>query len=371
MFAQLTAIVVDPDPGHREEMATFLSAQRAEVVATVAGLDALEQAMGGPNAPKLAVVTLDPAPRETLAEVGALIRRHPDTHVFVVSQAVDPKLLMDAIRQGVREFIPLPVDEEQFRSAIERVASTSAAGARAKLIHIIPAAGGCGATTVACNVAASLAHKGATLLIDLDLVRGAVASSFDLRPRYTIADLMHSADRLDRQLVRSAVTQHAASHVSILARPDVPEEARRATPAGITRLLNVLAAEYDYIVVDSVMSVDPLYLTVATAADVNVLVMELSVPAAHNAERYMQVLRRANVDDDRMRVVVNRATKKADVDPADVEKLLKTRVSWSLPNDFRNAITAINVGEPVVLRAPRAELSTSLTGLAGSLNGRN
>lgn len=107
-----------------------------------------------------------------------------------------------------------------------------------------------------------------------------------------------------------------------------------------------------------------------SAADLNVLVMEWSVPTAHNAERFMQVLRRVGVDMDRIRVVVNRATEKADVDPVDVEKLLKARVAWSIPNDFRTAIASINVGEPVVLRAPRAELSTSLGGLAASLNGK-
>ena len=38
-----------------------------------------------------------------------------------------------------------------------------------------------------------------------------------------------------------------------------------------------------------------------------------------------------------------------------------------IPNDFKNAIAAINYGEPVVLRAPRSEISTSLQGLAGQI----
>jgi MinD-like ATPase involved in chromosome partitioning or flagellar assembly len=41
-----------------------------------------------------------------------------------------------------------------------------------------------------------------------------------------------------------------------------------------------------------------------------------------------------------------------------------------VPNDFKNAIAAINYGEPVVMRAPRSEMSISLTGLAGMLNGK-
>jgi pilus assembly protein CpaE len=369
MFAQLTAALDDVTPANREEMGAFMASNRVEVTASLPTLDALERLLQGPAAPKLVVVTLDPTPWEILRQVGELIRRFPETHFFVLSQVVDPKLLMDAIRQGVREFIPLPIDEEQFRAAVDRVSASTAAAARSRLINIIPAAGGCGATTIACNVAASLARKGKTLLIDLDLVRGSVASSFDIRVRYTIADLMHATERLDRQLIQSAVVLHAASGVSILARPDVPEESLRVTPAGFSRLLSILAGAYDYIVVDSVMSVDPLYTTVIKAADLNVLVMELTVPTAHSVERFMHVLRRLDVHQDRMRVVVNRATKRADVEPADVEKLLNTRLSWSIPNDFKNAVASINVGQPVVLRAPRSELSASLQGLAGKLNG--
>jgi hypothetical protein len=41
-----------------------------------------------------------------------------------------------------------------------------------------------------------------------------------------------------------------------------------------------------------------------------------------------------------------------------------------VPNDFRNAIAAINYGEPVVMRAPRSELSTSFAGLTQMLNGK-
>src|SRR5581483_2761301 len=239
MFAQLTAVVIDATPANREEMVTFLTAQRVEVQAALPNVDTLDAILSAPAAPKLVVVTLDPTPWEVLKQVGVLIRRFHDTQFFVLSHTVDPKLLMDAIRQGVSEFIPLPVDEEQFSAAVERVKSKSASDSRSRLIHILPTAGGCGATTIACNVAATLAKKGPTLLIDLDLVSGAVAGNFDIRPRYTIADLMHSTEKIDRQLVESAIVQHASSGLSILARPDMPEESQRVTAAGFSRLLNV------------------------------------------------------------------------------------------------------------------------------------
>jgi MinD-like ATPase involved in chromosome partitioning or flagellar assembly len=51
----------------------------------------------------------------------------------------------------------------------------------------------------------------------------------------------------------------------------------------------------------------------------------------------------------------------------EVEKALGLKIMWMIPNDFKNAIAAINYGEPVVLRAPRSEISASLHGLAAQL----
>ena len=89
------------------------------------------------------------------------------------------------------------------------------------------------------------------MLLDLDLARGAVASSFDVRPRYTIADLMESHDRLDRQLVENALTVHSGSNLSILPRPELPEDSQRVTEAGFSRLLQTLGRMFDYVVIDS------------------------------------------------------------------------------------------------------------------------
>jgi pilus assembly protein CpaE len=119
------------------------------------------------------------------------------------------------------------------------------------------------------------------------------------------------------------------------------------------------------------MSIDPLYTAAIQASDVNLLVMQLNVPSAKNAERFVGCLRRMGIEASKIRIVVNRYVKKGcDIEPDEVERALGLKISWMVPNDFKNAIAAINFGEPVVLRAPRAEISTSLAALATQLNGR-
>jgi pilus assembly protein CpaE len=377
MYVQLNCVIVDSDVANRGEMAAFLSQYGVTVSGQFASADSLAALLGRSDAPQLVILNLDPNPQETLKKLGHLPRQFPTVSFFAMSQVLDAQLLMETMHMGVKEFIPLPVQEEKFAAAIERMTQQYGMAKRAKIIHVIPSVGGSGSTTVACNVAASLAASGKapenvrTALLDLDLVRGGVAGYFDLRPKYTIADVMESAEKVDRQLIDNAMAVHGSSRVAVLARPELPEETQRVTPAGMKRLLGVLGRSFDYIVVDSVMSVDPLYSATIAAADVNVIVMQLNIPSAKNAERFVGALRRMGIESSKIRIVVNRYVKKGcDIEPAEVERALGLRISWMVPNDFKNAINAINFGEPVVLRAPRSEMSRSLGGLAGELHNK-
>jgi pilus assembly protein CpaE len=369
MYVQLNCVIVDADPTNRQELAQFLTTYGINVLGQLPAADGLPNLLGRADAPQLVIINLDPGAHESLKRVGHLPRQFPATSFFLMSQLLDANLLMEAMHLGVKEFIPLPMAEQKFTSAIERVAQQYGMGKRAKVIHVIPSQGGCGSTTVACNVAASLAKSGAkTVLIDLDTVRGGVSSAFDVRPRYTLADVMDSADKVDKQLLDNALTLHQNSGLAILARPELPEDTQRVTPSGMQRLLGVLGRVFDYVVIDSVMSIDPTYQAALAAADVNLLVMQLNIPSAKNSERFVGCLRRMGTEATKIRLIVNRYVKKGcDIEPEEVERALGLKISWMIPNDFKNAIAAINFGEPVVLRAPRAEMSTSLSSLAGAL----
>lgn len=369
MSAQLNAAIVDPDVANRQELANFLSGFGVNVIAQYSSPEQIAAALGRADSPQLAIINLDPGPAESLKKIGNLPRLHPGVSFFVMSQTLDPNLLMEAMHLGVREFVPVPIQEQKFAASIERVASGFGMGKKARVVQVIPTIGGCGSTTVACNVAASLAQSGMkTVLADLDLIRGTAASSFDVRPRYTIADVMASAEKVDKQLLDNALAIHRNSGLAILARPELPEDSQRVNQAGLSRLLNVIGRMYDYVVLDSTMSIDPLYSAAIQAADVNLIVMQLNVPSVRNAERFVGALRRMGIESSKVRIVVNRFVKKGwDIEPEEAERALGLKIGWLVPNDFKNAMAAINFGEPVVMRAPRSEMATSLVGLAQSL----
>ncbi|HZZ44842.1 MAG TPA: AAA family ATPase [Tepidisphaeraceae bacterium] len=368
MYVQLNCVIIDSDAANRQELANFLTQFGMNLIGQFPNCDVLPALLAREDAPHLVIVNLDPGAQESLKKVGQLPRQFPNTSFFLMSSVLDANLLMEAMHLGVKEFIPLPISEEKFAKAIDRVANLHGMGKKAQIIHVVPTMGGCGSTTVSCNVAASLAKLGKTVLLDMDLVRGGVASYFDIRPRYTISDVMDSAERVDRQLLDNALAIHPTSGLAILSRPEKLEDTQRVNPASLQRLLGILGRAFDYVVLDSMMSIDPVYQTLVESADVNLVVMQLNVPSAKNAERFVTALRRMGIDSAKIQIVVNRFVKKGwDIDPAEVERALGLKIGWLVPNDFKTAIEAINLGVPVVLRAPKAEISTSLSGLAGTL----
>ncbi|HMO27306.1 MAG TPA: AAA family ATPase [Tepidisphaeraceae bacterium] len=368
MFVTLNAVIVDADQNNRQELAQYLQGHGVHVLAQLDTLEPLTGLLSRAEPPQIAIVNLDPGAMESLKRIAHLPRQFPSTAMFVMSQVLDPNLLMEAMAIGVREFIPLPIQEAKFVAALERVAQVHGMGKRARVINVIPTIGGCGSTTIACNLAAALSSKSKSVIVDLDLVRGGVASAFDVRPRYTVADVMQSADKVDRQVLDNALAIHRASNLAILARPELPEDTQRVNQPGTQRLFNVLGRMFDYVVTDSMMSIDPVYATAIHASDINVIVMQLNVPSAKNAERFVGCLRRMGIESSKIRIVVNRYVKKgSDIEPEEVERALGLKINWMVPNDFKNAIAAINFGEPVVLRAPRSEMSQSLVGMADVL----
>lgn len=371
MYVQLNTVIVDSDAANRQELAGFLSAFGVNVVAQISSADGLPALLGRSDSPQLVIVNLDPGAQENLKKLSGMPRQYADVSFFAMSQVLDPNVLMEAMHLGVREFIPLPITEAKFAAAIERVAQIHGMGKKARVIHVVPTQGGCGSTTIACNLAASLAATSKTSIIDLDLIRGGVASYFDTRARYTIADVMDPTSKLDKQLLDNALTMYRKCNLAIMARPDLPEDTQRVSQQGMNRLLGVVGRVFDYVVVDSLMSISPLYTGVIQSADVNLIVMQLNVPSAKNAERFVGALRRMGVESSKIRIVVNRYVKKGwDIEPAEVERALGLKIGWMIPNDFKNAIAAINYGEPVVLRSPRSEMSTSLMELAATLNSK-
>src|SRR5215210_2417583 len=135
----------------------------------------LKQLVANPSV--IALVDLDPTPTATLAQLEQLAGRFPGARFVALAGAVQPELLQDAMEAGVRRVVSKQTMEAELQGVLNRLSPGDALGAdagRGEVITILQAAGGCGATTIAANLAAEIAAAQApqasqgTVVMDLD-----------------------------------------------------------------------------------------------------------------------------------------------------------------------------------------------------------
>ena len=124
----------------------------------------------------------------------ALKRQHPSTGVLLVAAELDPTVLLEAMRAGVNEFVTPPLTVAELQAAIKRLIGSLGTASRGEVFAVMGAKGGVGATTVAVNVASSLAKATpeSTLLIDLNVACGDAAVFLGAEPRFSVMDALEN-----------------------------------------------------------------------------------------------------------------------------------------------------------------------------------
>lgn len=321
--------------------------------------------------PDLIVVVLSPHPERALG-VLAELRAVLPSRVLAVGPVEDPRLIRRAYQMGASDYIDEMDPEPELAAAFERVQGGDTAQAETgHAVAILGPSGGCGASTLAANVATVFAkeHKKA-LLIDLKLEAGDLAALLDVRPTYTLADLCQNVSRLDRAIFERCLIQHE-SGVHLLAPPRNISDSRGITAEGVRQALALGRNLFPYVVIDLDHSFREEQLATLRQADVVVLVLRLDFTALRNTQRTLDYLAQIGVSGERVRLVVNRFGQPKEVPAAKAEEALGLKINHFIPDDPKTINRANNNGIPVVLESPTAKVSRSVTQLAQSLNGKH
>jgi len=275
-----------------------------------------------------------------------------------VGPELDSARLLEAMRAGLVEYVPRPVEMAGIRDALGRVlskrgwAEAHEGHRNGKLLAFFSAKGGSGSTSVVTNVGIEL-HRltgKRTLLVDLDLELGEIASLLGVRPRFHFVDLVKNFHRMDADLLPSYIESHE-SGVHVLSAPFEPEYGEAVTGEQIARILGFLRKHYDYVLVDTSKSLSPPALAALQTADPIFLVTNMDVPSLRNLKRCLPILNRVTAGEpERLRLIVNRYNPKSLVRLEDLEETLGIEVSWTLSNDYETVIQAISTGQPLVLQ---------------------
>jgi len=311
-----------------------------------------------------------------LTAVADLVTRREHREVFLTADSYDATILMQLMRQGVREFFPMPVSVEDVRMALWRFKERRRGQEgqhsvrQGRIINIFGAKGGVGTTSIAVNLAAAfLEHKeGASVaLVDMNLPFGEAQLFLDLTPKYHWGEVLTNIGRLDTTYLMSVMSRHA-SGLYLLPPPSRLDDLQMATPDNITKLLEVLRQLFDTVVIDLGMYLDEITLKVMDISDAIVLVCVQNLACLANVRRFLDNIRQSEFGlEEKLKLVINRHLEESDLVVEDMEKALGQPVFWRVPNDYKTTLAAINQGKTLLATAPRSPVTRSLVDLARAL----
>lgn len=322
------------------------------------------------------VVLVDITSHETGRAMRAIELLHTNVanaSVFAAGAMHDPSVIVAAMRAGAREYLERDAGTESFADALRRFAATSAKArtsvGRARILAVINAKGGAGATTVAVNTAVALEQShGKTCLVDVGLL-GHAALHLNVQPAFGIADALQNLHRMDAALLQSFVTP-CKGGLHLLAGPQQPVPLAPSA-AELARLFDLLVSRFQYIVVDCSNRTDTLFHMIADLANAVLLVTQADVVSLWSAARMHSFLEQGS-GRDRARLIVNRFKKIPGFTDEDIQKVTHCKLLWKLPNNFHAAGPAADKGNPVAFHENNElgrsfhALATVLAGAAGS-----
>ncbi len=348
----------------------LLSIDGVQIVAEVDELALVEQAVQQFPAEVL-VAHLDPRIDTVLPVAAQIARSKPEMAVLVLSESTDGQVILAAMRGGVREFIPKPIDHAILSEAVEKAVTVSNSTVQlGSLISVMGTIGGAGATTLAVNLAVELCDllkKKPVAIVDLDFRYGQLGTMLDLQADYTIADLSDTPEQLDSAMLTKAMVKHP-SGVHLLSRPNQFSQADRITAAHCASVLSALQQNYEFVVVDGPNRFDPGGMAVLDLAATNLLVIQLLVPSVRNVHRMLDELREGGYNLNRFKLVCNRVGRESGhLEIPHVEKTLNTKVCYEIPDDWKTMSAAVNMGVPLAECAPKSRTRLAIRSMAESI----
>ena len=233
----------------------------------------------------------------------------------------------------------------------------------------------CGATSVATHLASSLANfvtEGHEIAIaDFDLQSGAVAEYLGSRGSGSMSDLLASGDRLDPDLIRS-ISRATEQNLVVFAAPPLIEPIESVETEQVLQVLTMMRQLYAGVVIDLPSDVTNWSLSALSAADLIVIVVELSVSSLRQARRRLDLFESIGIERSRIAVVVNRVEKRMfkAIDLSDVDETLGREVLGSLPLDEKELRSAQTQGVLVHDLNRRNKFNVDVVKLAALIEAR-
>lgn len=365
-------ILVGEDPQVRDAVGAALRNGDGGELAACRDLEELAARL---DADPSMVVLVDDGPCDALlADLEPVVNRYAHSRFVVLTAQRTPQMLMRSMQIGIRH-IQLKRDiPEELGYAVGALLGTLSPvqAARGSLITVLSAGGGCGATTLATNLALELHACGRdpVLLVDGDSHYGSIGVYLNIEGRYGL-DYLLGSDRLDAALLQSTAF-HYQNGFDVMLNPAV-ESARRGgepAPERLAEILELCAKTYSMTIVDLPRPAGAALEYAARASSLVLIVMQPAIKDIRMARILARMLDAAGVAPGQLMIVVNRYQKQNPIQLAQIQKIFAPTGLFCVGNDFDNANRAATEGQPLSQCARRSRLARDIAELALSCASR-
>jgi len=309
----------------------------------------------------VAVVDLDAGNVEEMQALSRLTTRLKGRPpVLAVTQNFDETVARTLLQMRIADFLVKPVAPIDLVRACARAAQGPTAGNKltsteAQIYTFLPAVGGAGVTTLAIQTAMIMLNSGgqrakpSTCLLDLNFQHGTVADYLDIEPRLNLAEIEPRPDRLDRQLLEVMLSYHATG-LAVVAAPNQPAEMRSFDPDVVTRLLDLVSTNFDYVVFDMPRTWFSWTDDVLLGSNHLYIVSETTVPSLRHAKQLVTAIKERLGEGPHPQVIVNRFEQRmfsSGLRRGDLEQTLGVAFAAAIPNDYALVREAIDRGVPL------------------------
>ncbi len=296
--------------------------------------------------------------------------------VFLTSPLLEPELLLQALRAGVKEFFSQPIKGEEVRTGLlkfrERrnlIQQKGTEKKKGKIIHFISSKGGVGTTTIAVNLAVSLCESNGSssvALIDMNLPFGQIPIFLNTESSFNWGEVLRNISRVDETFLMGVLSRHR-SGVYVLPSPASLDDVNVETPEMIEKLLSLMRNLFDFILVDGGQRLDNVSLRILEMSDTVFMVTVLDLPCLTNTKRLLWTFQKLGFPSrETVRIIANRYQKKSSISLKEAEEAVREKIHWLVVDDYQLTMSAINQGKTISEVASGSEVSKSLRELAGT-----
>jgi pilus assembly protein CpaE len=330
--------------------------------------------------PDVLIIELDETdPLVTFTQIRDLQKSSPQTQILLTTSRADRQVLLDAMRAGVKELLPVPFTQDEAEQALRRVkervveSRPEAEKPKGEIIGIVAAKGGLGVSSLAVNLGCSLLHvenSKSVVLVDLDIHSSDLPLFLDIEPTHSLKEIANDYGRVDKLFVMNLLSKHESGLYLLPSGYDDRTD-ETFSPRCVEHTLTLLRSMFDYVVVDCGALLDDSTRTVLKVSSSIIVVSTFHVPVVRSTKRLLDLFQSMGQPSQQLRVVMNRYDTRAERLLKNTETSLQHKLSAFIPNNYDLASSAINNGQPVSSIAPNSELTKSYQRLAASLSERS